>query len=190
MSLAKSKKSVVIIFVGEKLSGKEIASRYLIKNYKFTGFRFSKILVDILGRLNLPVTRVNEANLIGGLRERFGGGVLAQSIKEEISSRKLKRVVIDGLRNPGELDILKKLSGFLLVYVTAPLDVRYRRALARGEKVGENSFTLDQFKHEEKLPTELFIKRMGKSARVKLVNDASLADLYKQIEEKIVKKYL
>jgi len=188
--MPKNKRPLVVVFVGEKLAGKEMASRYLIKKHKFTGFRFSKILVDILGRLHLLVTRVNESNLIGALRERFGGGVLAQVIKEEISSHKLKRVVIDGLRHPGELDILKKLPGFLLVYLTSPLEIRYRRALARSEKVGEGSFTLDQFKHEEKLPTELFIKRMGRTARVKLENNGTLADLYKQIEEKIINKYL
>jgi dephospho-CoA kinase len=184
------KKSIAIVFVGEKLAGKEVAARYLTKHHNFKGLRFSKIVVDLLDRLHLPITRVNEMNLMGGLRERFGGGVLAQVIKQEIEQNKLKRIVIDGARHPAELEILKKLPGFLLVYLTAPLEIRYRRALARGEKVGESKFSLDYFKREEKFPTEVFIKQMGRKAKVKLINAGPLADLYKQIEEKIIVKYL
>jgi dephospho-CoA kinase len=187
---ARKLKTLAIVFVGEKLAGKEVAARYLIKRHNFKGFRFSDILVDLLKRLHLPATRFNEMNLVGGLRERFGGGVLAQVIKQEIEQGKFKRVVIDGARHPAELEILKKLPGFLLIYLTAPFELRYKRALTRGEKVGESKFTLDDFKREEKLPTELFIKQMGHKAKVKLVNNGSLADLYKQIEEKVVKKYL
>lgn len=184
------KKPIAIVFVGEKLAGKEVAARYLIKHHNFKGLRFSSIVVDLLDRLHLPITRVNEMNLMGGLRERFGGGVLAQVIKQEIEQNKFKRIVIDGARHPAELEILKKLPGFLLVYLTAPFELRYKRAVSRGEKVGESKFTLDDFKREEKLPTEVFIKQMGRKAKVKLVNAGPLTDLYEQIEEKIVKKYL
>ncbi|MBI5733744.1 MAG: hypothetical protein HY973_02255 [Candidatus Kerfeldbacteria bacterium] len=181
-------KTIMLVFVGEKLSGKEKSARYLIKKHRFVGLRFSKILVDILRRLRLPVTRLNEAQLVGALRERFGGGVLAAVIKTEITKKHLKRVVVDGLRHPAEYDILKRLPGFKLIYLTAPLLVRYRRALARREKVGENKFTLNEFKNEETLPTELFIKRLGKKAEVKLINDSTFDKLYQQIEQKIIKK--
>ncbi len=184
------KRPAIIVFVGEKLAGKEMAARYLKERHGFLSLRFSKILVDILTRLHLPVTRVNEMNLVGGLRERFGSGVLAEVLKQEIELTRLKRVVLDGMRHPAELEVLKKLPGFLLVYLTAPLEIRFRRARARGEKVGESRFTLQDFKREEKLVTELFIRRMGRAAHVKLANDGTLKQLHQQIEEKIVQKYL
>lgn len=190
-SLSKKKAHpVVVVLVGEKLSGKEEASRYLVRNYGFTSYRFSKALVDILERLHLPLLRAHEMNLAGALRERFGSGVLAEAIKAEIVKKKIKRVVIDGMRHPAEFEILKSIPGFLLVYLTAPLDIRYQRARKRGERVGEATFSRDEFKREEKWVTEIFIRRIGSRAAVKLVNDGSLAKLHKQIEEKIVKKYL
>lgn len=189
MANVKLRKPLVVVFVGEKLSGKEEASRYLARQHRFVSFRFSQILVDILERLHLPVTRVNEMNLVGGLRERFGGGVLADVIKDEIKRRDLKRVVIDGLRHPGEYDALKAVPGFLLVYLTAPFELRYERARRRGEKVGEKDFTRQEFKREETLPTEIFIRGLGRRAKVKLVNDGSLKKLHQQIVEKIIKKY-
>lgn len=190
MNKPSSKRQTIIVFVGEKLAGKEMAAHYLVEQRGFVSLRFSKILVDILTRLHLPVTRVNEVNLVGGLRERFGSGVLAEVLKHEIQSSKLKRVVLDGMRHPAELEVLKKLPGFLLVYLTAPLEVRFRRARARGEKVGESRFTLQDFKREEKLVTEVFIRRMGRAAHLRLTNDGTLRELHQQIEDKIVHKYL
>ncbi len=179
---------MVLVFVGEKLAGKEVSARYLIRKYGFKGYRFSKLLVDILKVLQLPISRLNEANLVSALRERFGGGVLAQAIKTSIQSAKQARVVIDGLRHPAEYEALKVLPGFKLIYLTAPLEVRYRRAKLRGEKAGESKMNLSDFKREEKLPTELFIRRLGKKAAVKLINDGRLADLHKQIDQKIMNK--
>jgi dephospho-CoA kinase len=182
-------KQLILVLVGEKLSGKEMASKYLVHKYKFTSYRFSAWLVKILDILGLPITRVNEMNLISALRERFGGGVLAETLKNIIIKQKKARVVIDGLRHPGEYDILKTLPGFRLVYVTASLATRYQRAKKRGEKVGENKFTLQEFKQEEKLPTEIYIKRLGHKADVKIENNSSLNDLYKQLEDKVIKTF-
>ncbi len=189
MSLSKKSKPCCIILIGEKLAGKELVGKYLAKQYKFIHYRSSQALVDILTRLGLPVTRENEVSLVGALRERFGGGVLAEALKVKLIHKKLWRVVIDGIRHPGELEVLKSMPGFLLVYVTAPLKLRYNRALQRGEKVGEMLFTLDDFKREEKLPTEIHIRTMARTAKVKLINDKTLSDLYKQVQEKIVRKY-
>ncbi|MDP3986065.1 MAG: AAA family ATPase [Candidatus Veblenbacteria bacterium] len=181
---------VVVVFVGEKLSGKEQAAQYLVKKYGFHGYHFSRILTDILQRLHLPVSRMNQMHLVGALRERFGGGVLAEVIKQDILKHGYKRVVLDGLRHPAEYDALKVLPGFLLVYLTAPLNVRYQRARQRREKAGEHRLSLQDFKREEKLVTEVFISKLGHKAKVKVVNEGSLSELYHRLEEELVKPYL
>lgn len=183
-------KPMVVVITGEKLAGKEVAAQYFVRHYGFKHYNSSDILSNILRLLHLPISRVNHMNLVGSLRERFGGGVLAETVKKQIQEHKEKRAIFAGLRHPVEYDVLSKMPGFLLVYITAPLPVRFARAKARKEKAGESKFTLSDFKREEKLVTELFIQKLGKKAKVKLVNDGSLKDLYKQIEEKIVKNYL
>lgn len=180
-------KRSVVVLVGEPLAGKEIASQYLVRRHHFVSFRFSKILNDILARLRLPISRPNQTALANALRERFGGGILAEVIKQEIERGRHARVVIDGMRNPAEYEILKRVSGFLLVYLTAPLAVRYQRVHARREKVGEHRFSLEDFKRDEKLPNELFIGKLGRKAKVKIVNDASVAELYRRLEHEVVK---
>jgi len=183
-------KPLIVVFVGEPVAGKELASQYLVQKYKFFGFRFSKILNDILDKLHLPVNRPHQTALANALRERFGGGILADVVLREIKAGGYRRIVIDGLRHPAEFDSLRKLPGFVLVYITAPLLVRFERVKKRHEKVGEHKFTLQDFKRDEKLPNELFIQRLGRRATVKLVNDGTPRELYQQIEEKIVKPYL
>ena len=107
MSKGSRIKQLIIVFVGEPVAGKEVASQYLVQKYNFVGFRFSKILNDILERLHLPVNRPNQTDLANGLRERFGGGVLADVVLREISAGGYRRIVIDGLRHPAEFDSLQ-----------------------------------------------------------------------------------
>ncbi len=190
MALKKKIKPAVVVFVGEKLAGKEVAAQYLIKRHNFYGYHFSRIISDILNRLHLPISRSNQINLVSALRERFGGGILAQVIKQDIISHGYKRVVIDGLRHPAEYDLLKKLPGFLLVYLTAPLSLRYERARQRREKVGENKVSLTDFKREEKAVTEVYISKLGRRAQLKIINDGTIQELYNKIEKELVKKYL
>ncbi len=190
MPTRRSKNQMVVVFTGEKLSGKELAAQYLVKKHRFVGYRFSKILDDILRRMHFEVSRENEMNLSGALRERFGGGVLAEVIKRDIARHKYRRVAVDGMRDPGENEILSKLPGFILVYLSAPLAVRYQRARKRGEKAGEHRFTLEQFKREEKFVTELYIQRMGRKAKVKIVNDGTVKDFYRKLEGQLVKPFL
>lgn len=181
-----SKKPLVVVLVGEKLAGKEEAAKYLCKKYGFNNYHFSRILTDILLRLRLPTSRVNQMHLVGALRERFGGGVLAQVIKADIKNKGYKRVVLDGLRHPAEFDCLKNLPGFLLVYLTAPVNLRYQRAKHRREKTGEHKFSLADFKREEKFVTEIYINRLGKKAKVRLVNDGTLTELHKKIDDQFI----
>lgn len=185
-----STRPLVVVFVGEKLAGKEQAAQYLVKKYGFHGYHFSRILTDILRRLHLPASRMNQMHLAGALRERFGGGVLAEVIKQDIQEHGYRRVVLDGLRHPAEYDALRGLPGFVLVYLTAPLALRYQRARHRREKTGERRLSLQEFKREEKLVTELYITKLGHRAKVKLVNDGTIAELQRNIEELLVKPYL
>lgn len=186
----KAGKSLVVVLVGEKLSGKELAAQYLVKRHGFRGYHFSNILSDILGRLHLPVSRLNHVALVGALRERFGGGVLAEAIKQDITEHRFRRVVLDGMRHPAEFDSLKGLPGFTLVYLTAPISIRYQRAKQRREKAGEHRFSLGDFKREEKFVTEVFISKLGRKAKVKIVNDGTLSDFYRKLEQDLIKPYL
>ncbi|HCU48169.1 TPA: hypothetical protein DIC39_03915, partial [Patescibacteria group bacterium] len=185
LGMAKFNPKIVVGIVGERLSGKGQVAAYLSKKYKFKVLKFSETIDKILEVLHLPNSRANEANVIGGIRERFGGGVLAEALLGEINAKKYKKVVVDGLRHPAELEKMRRLPNFVLVYITANLKTRYQRGLKRDQKAGESKLSYDEFKNESRLATEIYIDRLGKKAKVKLINEGTLPQLYKQVDQKI-----
>jgi len=179
--------SIIIGLTGEKLSGKGTVSKFLIEKYQAKHYRFSKILDDIIERLYLPKTRENEIAIALGLRDKFGNEILAHVLKKDIENNPSEISIIDGIRYWEEYNILKNLLGFNLIYITAPLEVRYQRALVRSEKADENKLTIEDFTKQESGPTEIIIKDLGKEADYQIVNDQSFEELYKKVEEIISK---
>jgi dephospho-CoA kinase len=78
------------------------------------------------------------------LRERKGPGILA----ERIISRLGDRNVIDSVRNPEEVRVLRTLPRFVLLGIWAPVEVRFSRALTRA-RAGDPA-TLEEFEARER----------------------------------------
>lgn len=68
------------------------------------------------------------------LRREFGDEVLAHRIIEAINEQKKGNVVIEGIRNSGEIKFLKKDKNFILIGVKATRELRFKRLLSRGKK--------------------------------------------------------
>ncbi|PIP63256.1 hypothetical protein COW97_03450 [Candidatus Roizmanbacteria bacterium CG22_combo_CG10-13_8_21_14_all_34_12] len=68
------------------------------------------------------------------LRREFGDEVLAQRIIKAINEKKKDKIVIEGIRNPGEIEFLRNNSNFILIGVKAIRKLRYKRLLIRGKK--------------------------------------------------------
>jgi dephospho-CoA kinase len=175
--------ALVIGLTGEKLSGKGTASAYLVKKYAAKHYRFSKILDDIIARLYLPKTRENQIDIALALREKFGNEIFAHVLKKDIEKDHQEISVIDGIRYWEEYHILKTLTGFSLLNITAPLEIRYQRTMNRTEKEDEKNMSLENFKKQENAPTEIIIKELAKEADYQIINDKSFDDLYKTIDD-------
>jgi len=64
------------------------------------------------------------------MRKEFGNSVLAQKILMKISDPQ-KNYVINGIRNPAEIQELKNWPGFYLIAVDAPQQLRFQRLMTR-----------------------------------------------------------
>ncbi len=175
----------IISIIGEPLSGKKTVTDFLVKKYGYKQFTYSDLLTSILKILNLPLIRPNYANLAIALRERFGGSILSQVLLDKAKSKKLKKIILDGARHRAEVDYLRKMPGFILIYVTASTKVRYLRSIKRREKSNEGKMTFKEFKKEGRLATELEFKHMSKGA-IKIVNNGTLRDLEKLLNQKML----
>ncbi len=172
---------IIIGLVGEAAAGKGTVAKYLLEKYAGTTFVFSTPMKDCVRRLHLPLSRENLTKFSELSRQAYGDDLYARVIAEDCKVSDAPMIVVDGVRRHTDIGTLKHLPGYHMIYVTAPVEVRWQRARNRGEKAGESDMTLEQFKQEELLPTEVEIRSVGESAEFSVENTGSFDDLYTSI---------
>lgn len=176
-------KKIILGFVGEIASGKGATAKYLEDKYKATSHRFSTPLRDILNRLYIEINRKNMQDVSRILREHFGQNTLARVISEDVKNDQNDVVIVDGIRRLEDIEYLKTLPEFKLVYITADIKIRYNRLLERGENEDDKDKTFEQFKKDHEAETELEIPKIGQTADYKIDNSGTLEELYQEIEK-------
>jgi len=139
---------MILGLTGKNAAGKgELAIHLESKNFKY--FSLSDALRDEATKQGLDHSRDTLIKLGTEIREKFGNGILAVRINEKISKLLGKDIIVDSIRNPGEIEELRKNDGFIFIGVHTDTEIRYQRLLKRG-RVGDAK-TLKEFKeHEDK----------------------------------------
>jgi dephospho-CoA kinase len=174
-------KRVVIGIMGKIGSGKSEASRYIAEKYDGRVFRFSDVLKDILQRLNLELKRENFIALGSALRREFGDGVIAWALKRDILASEAQVVIVDGVRYPEEVEMIRSFENSVLIYIYASQEVRYQRAVKRGEK-GEATISYEEFLKNDSAETEKRIAELAKLADYRIENNGTLEELYAALD--------
>ena len=133
--MASKKKYIVYVgVVGQIAVGKGVLVDYLIKKLGFTSFSLSSILHEELKNRNIKeFTRETLQNVGDDLRRSYGNDVLARRAIEKLLHQGEKHVVIEGIRNTGEVEFLKKNPNFVLIGVKANRELRFERLLKRSK---------------------------------------------------------
>ncbi len=174
---------MIIGITGRIASGKSIVTEYFIER-GFTYMSLSQEVRDEAKQRGIKTTRKDLQDLGNELREKQGPGVLAKRIKEKIKDGDY---IIDGIRNPGEVEELKKLEGFKLIGIEAPEKFRYERVVSRARASDSKSWEgfLEMDKRDFGEDSE-FGQQVGKCigiADFKINNDSDLNALYKKTEK-------
>lgn len=173
---------IIIGLVGEAAAGKGTVAAYLVEKYGAKTFAFSTAMKDCVKRLHLPLSRENLTAFSELTRKTYGEDLYAKVVAEDCREAAGDMLVVDGIRRPADVTNLKTLPGFHMLYVTAPVEVRWQRARLRGEKATEANMTLEEFKKEELLPTEVEIKTIGGGAEFTVDNSGKMDELYTSTE--------
>lgn len=176
---------MIIGLVGEKLAGKDTVANYLVGKSNASHFRFTHILDAILEELNLEISRKNEIDLGLGLRKLFGEHVLVNALEQRIKRSLSSYRIVNGIRMD-ELDVVKS-WGAKIIYITAPIKVRFDRYMLRREKADDAIMNFEEFQKQESGLTELEIPELGKRADYRIDNIGSLEELYGKVDE-VIKK--
>ncbi|MAH33199.1 hypothetical protein CL615_02295 [archaeon] len=139
---------MIIGLTGKNAAGKGELAEHL-KSKGFVYFSLSDALRDEAAKQGLGHSRDVLIKLGTEMRKKFGNGVLATRINEKISKLQGKDVVVDSIRNPGEIEELRKNDGFIFIGVDTDEKIRYKRILKRN-RTGDAQ-TFEEFvEHENK----------------------------------------
>lgn len=85
----------------------------------------------------LPLIREVLQNIGDDLRIEFGNEILARRISKSIDELRTRgetqKIIIDGLRNPGEIFWLRKQYGMRVIGITADPEIRFQRVFERSK---------------------------------------------------------
>src|SRR5439155_16917222 len=121
-------------------------------------------------------------------RANYGPGVLAARISARFASPAAPdqaRHIVDSIRSPAEVAVLRGLPSFLLLGIDAPIAVRFDRSRSRG-RIGDGA-TFEEFARKEALensgdPAAQQLAQTLALADIVVENDGTIAELRVRVE--------
>jgi dephospho-CoA kinase len=176
---------LVIGLAGQIASGKDTVADYVKKKYGGETVSFSQPMRDILNRLYLPVDREHMVKVTKILIDNFGSDILSKTIATEIAKSDKQIFILPNIRREADYEHLKDNPGFILVGLEAEARTRYERLIKRGQNEDDKTKTWEQFQKDAGLFTEVTIAPLIVKSKIKLDNNGSFEDLYKQVDKLI-----
>jgi len=171
---------LIVGLTGPNASGKSEVAGHL-KRLGFACHSLSDIVREEAGARGLAHSREHLIAVGNELRRAGGPGVLASRIR----SRLAQRDVVDSIRNPAEVEELRREPGFHLLGLDASVELRFQRSRLRG-RLGDGT-SLDDFMATEEAenttdPAAQQLRATLRMADVTLVNDGELPSLLQQVD--------
>jgi dephospho-CoA kinase len=126
---------LVLGVTGPNAAGKGEVSEYL-RTWGFAIHSLSDIVREEAAARGLPPEREHLIRVGTLLREQGGLGVLAERLLPRLGGWD----AVDSIRNPAEVETLRKVPGFVLIGVDAPAKLRFSRSRLRARPGDPDSF--------------------------------------------------
>jgi dephospho-CoA kinase len=172
---------VVLGLTGPNAAGKGAVASHL-KQRGFWLHSLSDIVREEAARQSYPLEREHLIRIGNQLRRELGAGALAR----RILSRLGRRDVVDSIRNPAEVAVLRERPDFVLVGVSAPPETRFRRSLERGRPGDPATFEEFQKREHEENSTDPVAQQLGATYELAdhvVRNDGDLAALRGAVDD-------
>lgn len=128
--------SKVVGVVGQIATGKGVLVNQLTGHFGFISLSLSSIVHAELEKKGIKkYTRQMLQDTGDKLRREEGGDVLVRRTLNRLNQlNRSDNIVIEGIRNPAEIEFLKKNPNFILIGIKANRKLRFKRVLSRGKK--------------------------------------------------------
>jgi len=175
---------MIIGLTGRNGSGKTAVCEYL-KSRGFEYFSLSDEIREEIRKRGMDITREVLIGVGNELREKHGPGVLAERILRRLDID--RNYVVDSIRNPGEVDVLRRRPDFTLLALEADETIRFERSRKRGRESAAQ--TLGQFVEEEAReldssnPANQQLQATREKADLVVTNNGTLEQLHQRLDE-------
>ena len=182
----------IIGITGTLGAGKGTIVDYILQNKDFAYFSVRSYLIDQLKSRNLEVNRDTMTQLANELRATHHPAFVVEELYN-IAKQNGKNCIIESIRTPGEIQMLKKNDDFYLFAVDADPKIRYERIVIRNSETDKIDF--DTFIQNEKRemntddPNKQNLSKCLEMADFVFTNNGSLDALQKEVD-KVLQKIL
>ena len=153
----------------------------ILRDLGFAVHSLSDVVREEAAARGLPPERGHLIEIGNELRRRHGAGALAERIVPRLDGRD----VVDSIRNPSEVQVLRRVPGFVLARVTASAATRFGRSVARarpGDPETLEAFRLREEQENATDPAGQQLDRTAALADVVLDNDGDRVALREAVE--------
>ena len=190
----------MILYIG--LSGTMAAGKGLVKSmieekYKTLSFSLSDVLRDEATKRGVEINRKSLTDIGNELRKRYGPGVLADRVLQKLMKMQdgHEIVVIDSIRNPGEIFMLRTTlkKHFFLLFIDTDQKIRYKRTQIR-KREGEIADSFEKFSEINKAELEgddergIQLEKCKRGSNQVIENNGTVEELREKVYDIIQKK--
>lgn len=177
-------RTMLIGLTGKNGSGKGEVAKFLIESgYQF--YSLSDVVREEVTKKGEEVTRERLIVVANKMRSKYGAGILAERVLKNIGPD--IHAVIDSVRNPFEVETLRRRKGFYLISVEADSKIRFARTKARNRENDPNTYEefldLEAKEAQSNDPTAQQLNRTAEMADAVVENNGTVEDLRDQVRQ-------
>ena len=185
-------KKLVIGISGTFASGKGTLADSLARHFNLINVSTSDMLAEEAMREFGNTDRPSKFAVAERLRKTKGGGVLAEMALEKFKQDSAHDgVLVSDLRSLGEANVVKKAGG-VIIFVDAPLELRYQRMQSRARDIEANISQADFAEREKRewyagpSDADFNLRGIKAMADIRLSNDSSVDVMNRDATEAVM----